>query len=267
MRTAISALLAMRTLRITGAYSIGRAVHDLLATRILKGLVRTRFRHVEVHASVESTQTMLVAEGGPDGRVIVADHQTAGRGRAGRSWVDVPGAMLMFSTLLRGIATEKAGPVSLQGGLAVARAIEAMSGVSTRLKWPNDVRIEGRKVCGILGELAPSSDYVVLGIGVNVGHREGDLPEKLEATSIRLASGSSPRRDDLCVAILRELDLVLHTDEWLREYRERCETIGSRVRVELPTGPLEGQASDVRDDGALVVDGKAIVAGDVIHVR
>jgi BirA family biotin operon repressor/biotin-[acetyl-CoA-carboxylase] ligase len=235
---------------------------DLSGPRLLAGLASTRFGYIEVHASIDSTQTMLVREGGRDGRVVVADHQTAGRGRAGRSWTDVPGAMLMFSALLRDIPAQRSALVGLAAGVAVARAI----GGDARLKWPNDVRIGGRKVCGMLGELAPSGDYVVIGIGVNVGHAEGDLPDELGATSLRIARGSPPRRDDLCIAILRELDALVDTD-FLDAYRELCETIGSRVRVELADGVLEGTADGVRDDGALLVDGKAVVAGDVIHVR
>src|SRR5438132_9077973 len=148
---------------------------------MLKNLDGTRFRHVEVFPSVDSTQTMLVAEGGRDGRVIVADHQTAGRGRAGREWMDVPGAMLMFSCLIRGVQADRASRVSLAGGVAVARGIERVGGVSTGLKWPNDVRIDRKKVCGMLGELAPTADYVVLGIGINVAHAPGELPDELGA--------------------------------------------------------------------------------------
>lgn len=236
---------------------------DLSAPRILKGLVGTRFQHVEVHSSIDSTQTLLVTQGGRDGRVVVADHQTAGRGRAGRSWLDVPGAMLMFSALVRDVTADRAALIGLAAGVAVARAI----GPQARLKWPNDVRIDGKKVCGILGELAPSADYVVLGIGVNVGHTEGDLPADLDATSLRIATGEPPRRDDFCAAILRELELLLASDGWLDEYRSLCETIGSRVRVETSNGTREGTATDVRDDGALVVDGEPVVAGDVVHVR
>lgn len=235
---------------------------DLSGPRLLAGLVGTRFRHVEVHASVDSTQTLLVREGGRDGRVVIADHQTAGRGRAGRSWTDVRGAMLMFSALLRGVPVERSALVGLAAGVAVAR----VAGNDARLKWPNDVRIGGRKMCGILGELAPSGDYVVVGIGVNVGHAEGDLPAELEATSLRIVSGEPPRRDDLCISILRSLDDLVGSD-FIDEYRSLCETIGSRVRVELPDRTFEGIASDVRDDGALVVDGDPVVAGDVIHVR
>jgi len=241
-------------------------VGDPSAARILKLLDGTRFRHIEFLPSVDSTQTMLVAEGGPGGRVIVADHQTAGRGRAGREWLDVPGAMLMFSCLMKGIPPERASRVSLAGGVAVARAIETVGGVPAGLKWPNDVRINRRKVCGMIGELAPSGDYVVLGIGVNVGHAEGELPDELGATSIRLSAGSAPRRDELCAAILRELDALVSSD-FMDEYRRRCETIGSEVRVEMRDAKVEGTATDVRDDGALMVDGWAVVAGDVVHVR
>ena len=235
---------------------------DLSGPRILHGLAGTRFRNVEVHASIDSTQTMLVREGGADGRVVVADHQTAGRGRAGRSWTDVPGSMLMFSALLRDVPPQRSALVGLAAGVAVARAV----GNDARLKWPNDVRIGGRKLCGILGELAPNGDYVVLGIGVNVGHTEGDLPDELGATSLRIVSGSPPRRDDLCVAILRELDALVGSD-FLDAYRRLCETIGSRVRVELADRVMEGVADGVRDDGALLVDGSAVVTGDVVHVR
>src|SRR4051794_40905275 len=141
-------------------------MRDLSGPRILAGTAKTRFTHVEVHAQIDSTQTLLVSEGGRDGRVVIADHQTAGRGRQGRSWLDVPGAMLMFSVLVTDIPPDKASLTSLLAGVAVAKAV----GPDARLKWPSDVRIAGRKVCGILGELAPSGDYVVVDIGVNVGH-------------------------------------------------------------------------------------------------
>lgn len=240
---------------------------DLSAPRLLKALVGTRFQHVEVHSSIDSTQTTLVTEGGRDGRVIAADHQTAGRGRAGRTWLDVPGAMLMFSSLLRGIEPERASRVALAGGVAVARAVEQHAGVEASVKWPNDVRIAGRKVCGMLGELSPSGDYVVLGIGINVGHEAGELPDELGATSVLIAAGSAPRRDDLCVSILRELDVLVTGDDFMDEYRRRCETIGLEVRVELADNTVEGRATEVRDDGALMVGDVPLVAGDVVHVR
>ncbi len=238
-------------------------MRDLSGPRILAGTAKTRFTHVEVHAQIDSTQSLLVSEGGRDGRVVIADHQTAGRGRQGRSWLDVPGAMLMFSVLLRDIPPDRAALTSLVAGVAVARAV----GDDARLKWPNDVRIGGRKLCGILGELAPSGDYVVVGIGVNVGHTKGELPDDLEATSLAIERGTAPRRDDVCIAILTELDGLLRKDNWMSDYRDLCETLGSRVRVELSDGAFEGVATEVRDDGALVVGDEVVMAGDVIHLR
>ncbi len=242
-------------------------VADLSAPRILNALLKTRFRHVEVHSSLPSTQTLLIADGGRDGRVVVADHQTAGKGRAGRSWLDVPGRMLMFSALLREIPNERIPLVSLASGVAVARGIEALTDVQTSLKWPNDILINGRKVCGIIGELAPSGDFLVVGIGVNVAHEPGELPDDLGATSLKRESSNAPRRDDLCVAILSELDAVIAQGRWMDEYRRRCATIGTSVRVDLGDRSVEGVADDVRDDGALVVGDEVIVAGDVVHVR
>jgi BirA family transcriptional regulator, biotin operon repressor / biotin---[acetyl-CoA-carboxylase] ligase len=239
---------------------------DLSAARILAALQGTRFRRVEVHASLPSTQTLLASELGADGRVVVADHQLAGRGRAGRSWVSPPGRSLMFSVLLRGVASDAAALTSLQAGVAVARALAAQ-GADPRLKWPNDIQLSGRKAVGMLGELAPDGAAVVLGIGVNVAHEPSDFPPELEATSLRIETGRAPRRDDVLVAILRELEAVLADEGWLDEYRRRSATIGQRVRVELADGSFEGTASDVRDDGALIVDGRPVIAGDVVHLR
>jgi biotin-(acetyl-CoA carboxylase) ligase len=84
---------------------------------------------------------------------------------------------------------------------------------------------------------------------------------------VRIAAGDVPRRDDLCSAILRALDALVGSDDWLDDYRERCDTLGAEVRVELAEGSVEGRVTGVRDDGALLVDGRAVIAGDVVHVR
>ncbi len=173
----------------------------------------------------------------------------------------------MFSALLRDIPADRTPLVSLAAGVAVARGIESLTEIKTALKWPNDVLIAERKVCGIIGELAPSADFLVIGIGVNVAHEAGELPEGLDATSLRLESSDTPRRDDLCAAILSELDSVIGQGRWMDEYRRRCATIGTNVRVDVGDRTVHGVAEDVRDDGSLVVHGDAIVAGDVVHVR
>ncbi len=238
---------------------------DLRAAAICAALDATRFRHVEVHVELPSTQTLLVAQGGRDGRVVVADHQTAGRGRADRTWQSLPGRGLQFSALLRGIEPERSPLVSLAAGVAVARALEEIAALAPGLKWPNDVEVDGRKICGILGELA--GGYLVCGIGVNVGHHAEELPEELNATSVLAATGHAVPRGDLLVAILRHLDTLAGAEGWLDEYRRRCVTLGAEVRVRLPEGHLEGEATELRDDGALVVAGRPVLAGDVLLVR
>lgn len=236
---------------------------DLSAENIRAGLRGTRYAQVEVHTSLGSTQTFLMEHGGPDGRVVVADLQSAGRGRAGRTWEAPPGVGVHMSVLERGTPSNAAPLRSLHAGVAVCRAIERLCGLAPRLKWPNDVQIAGRKVCGILGELAPSGEWLVLGIGVNVHQSPDELPPGAEATSLAV-EGASVRRDDLIVGILRELET---SGVSLDEYRMRCATVGARVRVELADGALEGTATSVRDDGALLVDGRAVLAGDVVHLR
>jgi BirA family biotin operon repressor/biotin-[acetyl-CoA-carboxylase] ligase len=238
-------------------------VTDLEPSRIERGLAGTPFS-VEVREEVDSTQAALLREGGGHGRVLVADHQTAGRGRQGRRWEAPPGRALLFSVLLADASPERAPLQALRGGLAVARALEGL-GCRARLKWPNDVLLGGRKVCGVLGEIHGRSGFVVLGVGLNVHQERGELPPGVRATSLRLR-GVRARRDDLLVRVLRELH-ALGPEGWMDAYRARCATIGRRVRVELRSGALSGRARGVRADGALLVDGQAVLAGDVVHVR
>ncbi len=241
-------------------------MEDLSAVRVLRGLRGTRFSQVEVRACVASTQTLLVHEGGRDGRVVVADHQTRGRGRSGRTWSSAPGTALQFSALMRDVSPDRASLVTLAGGVAVARALQS-AGAAPRLKWPNDVLLGERKVCGILGELGPAGDHVVLGVGINVSQSAPQLPREVPATSLLLDLGCAPRRDDLLVSVLRHLHTLIDAADWMDEYRSLCATLGRTVRVQLSTEELVGRAEEVRDDGALVVDGKPIVAGDVVHLR
>lgn len=230
-----------------------------------------------------STNADLLARGGPEGQVLVAEEQTAGRGRMGRSWVSQPGASLTFSVLIRPVPVPPArrGWLPLLTGVAVATAVRSVAGVPATLKWPNDVLAGDRKLAGILAE--QSGDAVVIGIGVNVATPPDALPVSaagLRATSL-LAEGADVARDVLLVETLRQLErfyLPFRADPdperggLLSAYRALCATLGRQVRVELPGGNiLAGIAEDVDRDGRLVVreaDATTpISAGDVIHVR
>lgn len=166
---------------------------------------------LHVFARVASTNDVLrerALAGAPAGTTALADYQTQGRGRLGRTWEAPAGRALLFSVLLRpspGPHPDAAGVLPLRIGLAIADAVEHLTGCAVALKWPNDVLLDGRKVAGILCESA--ADFVVAGIGINVGQTEAELPPELQsqATSLRIVTGEPPARPDLAGAILRLL--------------------------------------------------------------
>ena len=223
---------------------------------------------------VDSTQTVafaLAADGAADRTVVVAQAQTAGRGRHGRLWLDEPGASLLTSIILRPrLEPARLPTLSLAAGVAVAEALERVTGRMPRLKWPNDVLVDGRKLAGILLEsrIGPSP-LVVLGIGVNLAQRvfPPDLAER--ATSVRLATGRRVDADTLLTALLESLDAWrtrLETEGWAPIRERWCaltETLGRRVSID----DVQGIAVDVDEDGALiVVEGdvrRRVVAGEV----
>ncbi|MCU1594033.1 MAG: biotin/acetyl-CoA-carboxylase ligase [Frankiales bacterium] len=220
---------------------------------------------VEVLASAGSTNA-LVAEraraGETHGLVVVAEEQTAGRGRLDRSWLSPPRAGLTFSVLLR--PSGALGWVPLFGGLAVAQALRDHAEVDASLKWPNDVLIGGKKVAGLLAEAVDGA--VVLGIGLNVTTRADELPHD-SATSLALEGAAATDRQTLLKAILRALNGALG-DRDVAAYRALCGTLGRTVRLELPGNEaVEGVAEAVDDQGRLVINGVAFAAGDVVHLR
>jgi BirA family transcriptional regulator, biotin operon repressor / biotin---[acetyl-CoA-carboxylase] ligase len=242
------------------------------------------WRDVRVVARTGSTNADLLAEAAgaaPEGVVLAAEAQSAGRGRMGRSWVSPPGAALTFSVLLRPVRVPPArwGWVPLLAGVAVARSLRAQARVDAGLKWPNDVLAGGAKLAGILAE--QSGGAIVVGAGINVSAGRDELPGP-GATSLALQGASCLDRGQLLAGLLAELERWYLT--WagelgdadasgLRaEYLRRCQTLGRQVRVTMPGGRVvTGVATDVDPEGRLVVstaDGRVPVsAGDVVHVR
>lgn len=226
---------------------------------------------VEVLEHVGSTNAVVAdrARAGEEGGlVVVAEQQTAGRGRLMRTWLSPPRAGLTFSVLLRPELPAAEWPwLPLMSGLAVATALREQAEVDAVLKWPNDVLIGERKVCGVLAEVV-GPDAVVVGIGLNVSTRSDELPHD-GATSLQLSGAALTDRGTLLKAVLRALAAVVPDPLASRgAYRERCSTLGRAVRIELPARPpVEGTATGVDDAGRLVVDGVAYGAGDVVHVR
>jgi BirA family transcriptional regulator, biotin operon repressor / biotin---[acetyl-CoA-carboxylase] ligase len=281
-----------------------RASLDVAAVRAAVVRPGGLWRSVEVTPVTGSTNADLLARavaGQPEGAVLVAEEQNAGRGRLGRTWVSPPRAALTFSVLLRPAAVPRAllGWLPLLAGVAVAAAVRDVAAVDARLKWPNDVLagqagvpaggsggvVPPGKVGGILAEAA--GDAVVIGIGVNVSTGPGELPPPgpgaLPATSLRLEGSPNLDRDRLLAGILAGLERRYRT--WsgvlgdsersgLRaEYTGLCATLGRRVRVELPGGRLlDGLAAGVDPAGRLLVSvppdpDLPVAAGDIVHLR
>ena len=254
----------------------------LSAERLRRALVdHGGWRRLDVVPTTGSTNTDLVQaarRGEPAGLVLLAEEQTGGRGRLDRSWQAPPRSSLLMSVLLRPTPEPSTWPVlPLVVGTAVVEAVRAVAYVPVSLKWPNDVMADGRKLGGILVQLVEGA--VVVGIGLNVSTRVDELPVPT-ATSIALCGGQIDR-ESLAKEVLRALRQ--RYDAWSRAqgasasvlpaYREVCDTIGRRVRVELPAGTVVvGTATGVDDDGRLLVasdagEQRAFTVGDVVHVR
>jgi BirA family biotin operon repressor/biotin-[acetyl-CoA-carboxylase] ligase len=244
---------------------------------------------VRLHEAAESTNA-LAAAASERNLVVVADHQTAGRGRLGREWVTPAGAALTFSAVVDPVVADEWWPlVPLVAGYAVARVVRGS------LKWPNDVLIGQQKVCGVLVERvhvrAHGGDkpLAVIGIGINVDQTADELPVPT-ATSLAL-SGQATDRTELFGRILHDLRIWLglmagSPHSFVGQYRALSDTLDRDVRVDLPDGSvLEGRATDIDEHGRLVVSpppedggeggpavpglltGVAVAAGDVVHVR
>jgi len=245
------------------------------------GAGRWRVEVLEESRSTNAAASARARAGEPPGLVLVAEHQTAGRGRLGRAWVTPPRAALTFSLLVdpAQVPLARWPWLPLLIGLAVVDGVLDAAGVATSLKWPNDVLVGDAKLAGILVERVerPEGAVAVGGVGLNVSTTAEELPVPT-ATSLSLAGAGSLDRTALLMAVLDAFGR--RYDAWraaeghgLRTpYLRASSTVGRRVRVQLPTGEeLAGVAAGVDEDGRLQVDDGARVhvlgAGDVVHVR
>lgn len=212
--------------------------------------------------------TAWAVEGAASGSMVIADFQSAGRGRLGRTWTAPAGSSLLFSIVLRpGSGTDRWPLISLAAGVAVCECLAGF-GLKPALKWPNDVLLGDRKVAGILAEAA--GGVVILGIGVNVGRVE--FPENIAstATSLEAFTGRAFNRLEVLSSLAGHLSGVVEgtVDAVPRGYREWSGTLGRHVRVDLGSGMVEDRAVDIDPSGGLVLAGGRVVrAGDVIQVR
>ena len=228
---------------------------SLLAPEVTEPLLRGRFgRPYYYLAQAETTQRMLDAAQ-PEGAVAVAEEQTAGRGRMGRRWEAPAGSSILVSILLRPPADRRPAELTLVAGVAVAVVVERATGLAAQVKWPNDVMLDRRKVAGGLAELKDNS--VVLGIGINVNQRPGDLPDgtKLPAGSLRSVTGREYDRAPILVDLLLELER--RYDAWRDDGLESLyEDLGARDFLRgrrVTVDGVAGTAQMIARDGRLEV--------------
>ncbi|MFD7077329.1 biotin--[acetyl-CoA-carboxylase] ligase [Nocardioides sp. NPDC059952] len=239
-----------------------------------------RFEILDETPSTNAALAERARSGEEPGLVITTEHQTAGRGRLDRGWITPARSALTVSALLRpspSIPVERWPWLPLMTGVAVASVLRT-KGYAAGLKWPNDVLIEGRKVCGILIERIETSEgaAAVIGFGLNTSLTREELPIET-STSLELESGAPVDRTEMLAALLEELGAAYEIwgsdpDELARRYRELSVTIGEHVRAELPGGEVwEGRATEIDDFGRLVIatdaGSRMVGAGDVIHAR
>lgn len=266
----------------------GQASQEIAAplneTDIRSGIVTRRIGQVihlfHVVDSTNDEAAALAARGALDGTVVIADAQERGRGRMGRSWTSPPGMGVYLSVILRPAIQPHAAPcLTLLGAVAVAEAIEEVTALATGVKWPNDLIVRGRKVGGILGEVAAEVShlhYVVLGIGINVNQAEASFEGELRhtATSLRIETGRLVDRTamirSLCERLDRWYDCILSEGPApiIERLRQRCLTLGQRVVARSGDQQLCGLAVDLDDSGALLIQDAdqrlhRLFAGDV----
>jgi len=240
-----------------------------LTKEYLQADIRTTLfgRRIYAFGEIDSTNSCaraLADVGAEEGTIVVAEYQTEGRGRLGRSWTAERGANLLFSALIRpALRQEQAGILPFFAAVAIARAIEPIVGQRVECKWPNDLLLDGKKFCGILLETAISEGrlmHAILGIGINVNQRAFPAPLLDTATSVAREKKKAVNRRDLFHSVLFEMESLYqellsgNTKTILSEWLSRCTMIGKQISVRTGDEVVRGRALEVRETGALVLE-------------
>jgi len=264
-------------------YKLVESPDLILPGEIKKNLKSKIFgKKIYSYRKVGSTNLLgfrLAETGSEEGTLIVADEQSKGKGRMGRSWYSPPRLGLWMSLILRpDIPPFKAPGLSICAGLALAQSIKEMTGIEAKIKWPNDCLIDGKKVGGILLELSAELDrinFVIVGIGVNVNHSAQDFPRNLSqtATSMKIRLGKDLSRLALLTSFLEEFERIYldFKKKGLSAQREMIKSfsslLGKKVAVRFGKGKIEGMAENIDENGSLVIrtkkGEKVVRAGEV----
>lgn len=259
---------------------MGKLSPDLIASGLGTSWLARKIVYYDRVGSTNEEARKLALAGTPEGTLVVADEQTAGRGRLERQWLAPAGQALLFSLVFYpDVAPRNAFQLTMLSSLACVHAVRNVTGLQPAIKWPNDLLLGGKKLAGILSEMGQAGErlYAVVGIGLNVNVDFSAWPELAQrATSLHQALGRPVPRLPLLQEILREIEVRYDRlragqspyDEWVASLA----TLGRQVRVTTPEGVYEGRASGVDAEGALQLalpDGttRRILVGDVESLR
>ena len=235
-----------------------------------------KIHHFREIGSTMNVARELARKGVEEGTIIVAESQIHGRGRLGREWLSPEGGIYFTITLRPKISPIYAPRINLMASVAIATTIRKLFRLKAVLKWPNDVLIEGRKVCGILAEMDTEMDiinFINLGIGINANPSVSQFEET--ATSLKKELEREISRKEILSSVLKEIakhQALLTKGDLLEEWKNLSATLNKDVRVVAPGEEIVGQAIDIDTNGALIIKGKdgslkSAVAGDCIHLR
>lgn len=261
-------------------YRLAKKIDLLDADRISSGL-KTRWlgRDMRVYDEVSSTNTAALAlvSSCPNGTVILAETQTQGRGRLSRPWASPPGGIWMSLALKPIMPLNHVYQINMAVSVALCRALSSQFGLDAGIKWPNDLLIRELKICGILMEVGAQVDrldYAVVGLGLNANNDLSQFPAEWRSTSLAAQLVHDIDRCDLICRILEEIEVAyenMGSKETFEEWRSRSLTLNRQVRITSAAGDLAGEAVDLAEDGALILqigdEQKRILAGDCIHLR
>jgi BirA family transcriptional regulator, biotin operon repressor / biotin---[acetyl-CoA-carboxylase] ligase len=269
--------------------------YDILDTDLIQSGLGTRWLGRDLRCLAEVTSTNDVARGvaresrnnavdgtangevNSKGTVILAQTQTQGRGRLSRPWKSSPGGVWMSLILKPQMPLDRVYRINMAVSVAISRAFFDLYGLVAGIKWPNDLLIGEKKICGILMEVSAEVDrleYVVIGIGINANVDTSDYPAEWKTTSLCQELGREVSRVELIQKILLEIEdsyQRMDSKEIWKEWRDRSATLGRRVRINSVFGDIVGEAVDLAEDGALMIQSQdgphRVLAGDCIHLR
>jgi len=234
-----------------------------------------KIHHFQEIGSTMDVARGLARKGVVEGTIVIAESQTRGKGRLGREWLSPKGGILFTLILRPKISPAYAPRINLMASVAVAKTIRKLFGLEAELKWPNDVLIKGRKVCGILAEMEAEMDkvnFINLGIGINANTATSQY-ERM-ATSLKEESRTEISRKQLLNSLLKEIakqQALLTGNKLLEEWKKLSGTLNKQVKIAAPGEEITGQAIDIDTNGALVIKSKdgslrSVIAGDCIHL-